>query len=854
MRLPPRWRRIGVLAWRESRTARRRLLLYMSSISLGVAALVAIDSFAENLTDSVREQSRALLGGDVMLRSRTPLPPNIGTLLDSIAGEGIAHAGVTTFASMAVIPRTGDTRLSQVRAIGAGFPYYGDIVTSPAGVWSRLHAGPHAVVDGSLLVSLDARVGDTLSLGFMRFEIIGTIVSVPGEAGIAAAIGPRVYIPEQYIAQTGLLVFGSRADYETALRLPADRSARQWVSANRSTLDSADVRARTADQTEERMTESLEQLSAFLGIVGLVALLLGGIGVASGVHAFVTRKIETVAVLRCLGATSGQVLTIYLLQAAAMGLVGAAAGALLGVGMQFTVPLLVADFLPVDVSPTLAPSAIALGFIVGLWVALVFALRPLIALRNVSPLQALRREAESAALGLHRRDWARTVVSASILVGVLVIAILRAPEPHQGVAMSGAIAVVIAALVGSATLLARGARRVIRAGWPFVVRQGVANLYRPANQTRAVVLAIGFGVFLIATLYQAQSSLLHRLAIGTASTQANIVFFDIQDDQLAPLEAAIVDDGHEIVQSVPIVPMRIESINGRAIGDILEDTTGPRPGRWALRREYRSTYRDSLVTSEVLQSGRWFDAEAAVGRNGAAEVSMEADVASELGVTLGDTITWDVQGAAIPTVVTSLRTVDWARFEPNFFAVFSPSVLRNAPKQFVVLADVPGDTALALLQRDLVARFPNVSSLDLTQIQTTIATILGRVQAAIRFLAVFSVALAVPVLFSAVAATRRERLREGVLLKTLGATRAQIGRIMLSEYVVLGALGGLTGVVLSMGGAWALSRFIFEVPFVPAYGPVVALVAVMVLLSVAIGLLTGRDVFRQTPMAALREA
>lgn len=843
-----RWRRIPALAWRESRTARRRLLLYMSSISLGVAALVAIDSFAENLTQSVREQSRALVGGDLALRSRRPFPAAVDSMLQRSALAGSPSARITTFASMSVIPRSGATRLSQVRAVGEGYPYYGEIVTQPAGVWSRLHAGRNAVVDPSLLFSLDARVGDSLSLGFTSFEIIGTLVSVPGDAGIAATIGPRVYIPERHLLQTGLLTFGSRAEYEAVVRVGGEQTPREWIAERRPVLDSGEVRARTAAQTEARITESLEQLTDFLGLVGLVALLLGGIGVASGVHAFVTKKIDTVAVLRCLGATSGQVLTIYLVQAGAMGLIGALVGAVIGVALQFGVPSAIGEFLPVQVSPSFAPRAVLLGFAVGLWVALAFALRPLVALRAVSPLQALRRETDDAAAAAGRRDWARQAVGLSIVAGVLLIAMLRARSPLEGVAMAASIFGVVLALALSASLLSRGARKAVGPRWPFVVRQGVANLYRPANQTRAVVLAIGFGVFLIATLYQVQSSLLRRLAISTAASSANIVFFDIQDDQIAAVDSVIRSGGHQIVQSVPIVPMRIESINGRPTSELLEDTLGGRRSRWSLRREYRSTYRDTLVASEELVAGRW------LGNADMPEVSFEQDVAEELGVALGDTVTWNVQGAAVPTLVTSFRTVEWARFEPNFFAVLSPAALLAAPKQHVILADIRGDTALALVQRDLVSRFPNVSSLDLTTIQNTIGAVLGRVSAAVRFLAVFSVALAIPVLFSAVAATRRERLREGVLLKTLGATRAQIGRIMLSEYVVLGTLGGLTGVALAMAGAWGLARFVFEVPFVPAFVPALMLVLVMVMLSVLIGALTGRDVFRRTPMAALREA
>jgi putative ABC transport system permease protein len=233
---------------------------------------------------------------------------------------------------------------------------------------------------------------------------------------------------------------------------------------------------------------------------------------------------------------------------------------------------------------------------------------------------------------------------------------------------------------------------------------------------------------------------------------------------------------------------------------------------------------------------------------------MEIDVAGDLRVQLNDTITWNVQGVMVPTIVTSFRDVNWARFEPNFFAVFTPPALEAAPKQFAFIADVPNDNALARIQRAVVDRYPNVSSIDLSVIKRTIDDIVNKVTVAIRFMALFSLAMAVPVLFSAVAATRRERMREGVLLKVLGATRSQIQRVMLAEYLLLGVLGSLTGALLGIGGAWGLVHFVFDGTFTPVALPAIAIALLMITLTVSIGLLTGREVFAETPMAALREA
>ena len=846
-------RQVLALAWRESRTARRRLLLYMSSISLGVAALVAIDSFASNTQRSVREQARSLLGGDVSLSSRQPFSKPLLASLDTLRREGVGFTEVTTFTSMALVERTGGTRLAQIRAVTPGYPFYGEILTQPAGQWARLQSGRYALVDPSLLLAVDGHVGDTLALGFARFIVIGTLTSVPGDVGVSSAIGPRVYIPARYVDETSLLLFGSRSERETLVKLPATMPLQRFLFRLKPHLDSRQVRSRTVAQTEFNLTEAIDQLRDFLSVIGLVALLLGGIGVASGVNAFVMRKIDTVAILRCLGATSRQVLGIYLIQAAVMGLLGAAFGTLLGIGIQLLLPKVLADFLPVDVRITLESTALLTGMLVGVWVALVFALRPLVALRNVSPLQTLRRESDAAALRGARFDPVRVLVALTIVLSIAALGIARADTVQQGIGFAGGIGIAVGGLYLAAAALSASARRMVRPRWPFVLRQGVAALYRPGNQTRSVVLALGFGVFLMSTIYQVQQNLLRTVSVKLDASRANVVFFDVQGDQGEPLDSLIRAQGFSVVQRTPMVPMKLSSINGVPAAKLATDSAegGRRPG-WVVRREFRSTYRDSLVESETVTGGRFHTG----GSKAPAlpEVSVDKAVAEDLRLAIGDTIVWDVQSVLVPTRVTSFRAVNWTRFEPNFFIVFERRALETAPRQYVVLADVRGDAAVARLQRDVVKQFPNVASLDLSTIRKTVGDVLDKVSTAIRFMAALSLALGIPVLFSAVSATRRERLREGVLLKVLGATRRQVGRIMLAEYLLLGALGSLAGVVLSVGGAWALMRFVFKQAFVPAFVPSLLVALVMIGIAVSIGMLTGRDVFRETPMAALREA
>ncbi len=843
------------LAWRESRSARRKLFLYMSTIAVGVAALVSIDSFARNVTRSVREQSRSLLGGDVQLSSRRPLAKETEQLLDSLQRAGVPNARSTTFPSMAVIPRSGNTRLAQIHGVSAGYPLYGDITTVPSGEYATLQSGPNALVDPSLLIALDARVGDTLKIGYGKFLIRGTLRDVPGTSGLSSAFAPRVYIPARYLPETRLLVFGSTAEYTALLKISPNTDSKSFAEPFRARLTKQDVNVRTVTQTEESAARATENLANFIGIVGMVALLLGGIGVASGVRAFVARKIDTVAIFRCLGASGNQVLGMYVAQAAVMGLAGAMLGAAAGVGIQFLLPLAFVGLLPVDVHVTAEPVAILTGVLIGGWIALVFALRPLLALRNVSPLQTLRRDADSDVLRMHWNDVPRLVVNAALVLSVVGVAIARAQSVKQGLWLAAATGGVLLVLALVASALSWGAMRSMRAGWPYVVRQGVANVYRPANQTRAVMLSLGFGAFLVTTLYLVQNSIVSDLSINAASSGANLLMFDVQANEATPIDSILHARGFKVIQQSPVVPMRIASINGRTTESIAGDSTKNRRAGWAVKREYRSTFRDSVTAGETITSGKWFspgNKSFAPGDTG--EVSLDAGVAGELKVKIGDEITWNVQGVDIPTRVTSLRDVKWTRFEPNFFAVFPSRVLRDAPHQYTVLASVPGAINVATIQRDVVKQFPNVSSIDLSLITETIGKIVSRVATAVRFMALFSVIMGIPVLFSAVSSTRRERIRESVLLKTLGATRAQIMRILVTEYALLGVLGSLTGLVLAMFGGWALVHFVFQVKYAPAFGPAIAITLAMMAIAIAIGVIAGRGVFKETAMTALRES
>ena len=834
------------MAMREVRASPRRLLLLTTSVAVGVAALVAINSFTANLRESVSRQAQALLGADLSLESRQPLPPSVAALIDTLVGQGAEEARLTNFSAMAYVPRTDGTRLVQVAAIRGGYPFYGRIRTAPDAAWPGLQSGRHAVVDPSLLTALRARVGDTLALGEARFVISGAVVSAPGNVGLRAAFGPRIFIPARYLEETKLLGFGARAEYEAYLRLPAGVSAQAIAKEHQTRLRGERVRLRTVADDRERLNETLSRLTGYLGLVALIALLLGGIGVASAVVVFIRQRMETIAVLRCLGATGRRVLAVYGVEAAGMALAGGLAGAAVGVGFQQALPGLLADLLPVDVETSVSWSAIALGVGMGLWVALVFALFPLLSVRRVPPLAALRRDYEAEP---RPRDPWRWVVFVALAASTVALAAIQVGSLRQGAIFAAGVGVALLVLWAASWALVRSARRWLPPGWPYLWRQGLSNLHRPSNQTVTVVLAIGFGAFLLGTLMLVQLNLLQQLRLAGGPARPNLVLFDIQPDQLSAIQRELREAGLSSAAAVPIVPMRIASVKGRPVRGILSDTseTGPGSGSWAFRREYRSTYRDTLVASERLAAGRWWGK-----RESVPAISLESGLAQELEVGLGDEIVWDVQGIQIPTRITSLREVDWARFEPNFFVVFEPGSLEGAPHTLVTLTRIERPEARGSFQRRLAERLPNVTTLDLSVVQEALERLVDRVVLAIRFMAAFTLVTGTLVLIGALATSRFQRIREGALLRTLGATRSQLFRIVLAEYFALGAMAAAVAAVLSAAAAWALAKWVFEGRFSPQPISLAALVLGVVALTVAVGLVNSREVIRRTPLEVLR--
>ena len=831
------------MAWRDSRGSRRRLLLLLSSMVLGVAALVAIHGFGANLRHAVQSQARELLGADLALESRHPFSEDTEALIDSVGGR---QARRISFSSMAIFPKGEGTRLVRVRAVEGGYPFYGRLVTAPpAAASTYLSGGPRALVDATLMSQFNQTPGDSVRIGAKSYAIAGALEKMPQESGAISLVSPRVYLPLAEL-DTTLLAAGSRAEYDAFFKFEEGRNVKRLAEEMAPYLREHDIRSTTAAEEAENWGDGLANLYKFLSLVAFMALLLGGLGIASAVHVYVKQRLETIAVLRCLGASSGRTFSVYLLQAATMGGVCAILGTTLGLGVQALLPRVMADFLPVAVPFHVNWGAVALGAAIGVFGTLLFALIPLVSVRRVSPLRSLRADYESSEEERDLLKWGLYGLLASVVAGT---AVLQAPTWEIGMGYAAGLAVAFGLLALTARVTMTLTRRFLPSSWSYPLRQGLANLFRPRNQTVMLTLALGFGTFLILTLYLVQMTLLAQLQVSQGQNQPNIIFFGIQPDQVEGVEEAVQERGRPVMGRIPLVTMRLQRVKGRSVESIKADSSADYT--WAHRREYRSTYRDSLTTSEEVVAGTF--ERSSYGGNGPVPVSVEEDIAEELGVALGDTLVFDVQGVPVTTVVGSLRRVDWQRMSTNFFVVFPEDVLEEAPQTYVVLTRAGGSQASAALQSAIATAFPNVIAIDATLILDVFDALFSRLAFVVRFMALFSILTGLIVLAGAVVVSRYQRIEESVLLKTLGASRRQVLQIILTEYFFLGLLAALAGVALAVVAGWLLARFVFETPLVVEAWPLAAAASIVTGLTVGIGFLSSSGVYARPPLRVLQD-
>lgn len=830
------------MAWRDGKASSRKLVLFMASIVLGIAAVVSIQSFGENLKDNIDLQSKSLMGADYTIDSDSPPNERVQQIIDSLGG---ADAREINFSSMAAFPKNGTTKLVQVRGIEGNFPFYGELETTPKTAAAAFRSDDAALVDATVMAQLGIEPGDSIKLGTVTLPIAGALNSVPGSSAVFSSVAPPVIIPHQFIAETGLVQRGSRIDYEYYFMASSETSMEDLEQKLDPVLDANDADLDTHTSTSERLGRRYENFARFLNLVAFIALLLGCVGIASAIHIYIKGKLKSVAVLKCLGASRRQTFLIFLIQIAVMGLLGGIAGTAIGLLLQGLFPMVLGDFLPLDVTITYSLQAVLMGLLLGVCMSVLFALYPLIGTLYVSPLQALRVQEKERA----RSRRSAVLVSLGVFLFIFLFSLWLLGDLKYSLAFVGGLIVTFSILAGAGRLFMMLIQRFFPDSWSFVARQSLRNLFRPQNQTLTLVLAIGVGTFLISTLYFTKDMLLAQAAIEGKKESPNMILLDVQTTQEEEVVSTIRQQGYEVINNIPIVTMRVQSLKGVPVNQLRQDTASA-VNNWILNHEFRVTYRDSLIASENLEAGKWVPS---AEKGEVIPVSVSEGFAENAKVGVGDRLEFNVQGVVMPAIVQNIRTVDWARMQLNFSLVFPTGVLEDAPQFRVLTTNMPDEQASADLQRELVNEFPNISIIDLRQVLTVIEDILDKIALLINFMAFFSILTGIIVLLGAVRTSKYQRIRESVLLRTIGARSRQILKITAFEYLYLGVLGSFSGIVLSLVGSQLLAWFLFDSPFVPSIIPFLIIFPGITFLVLLIGVSNSMGIIKSPPLEVLRK-
>jgi len=837
-----RWSWLWKMAWKDARYNLGRLLLFITSIVIGVAALVAINGFNSNLKSDIDDQSKELLGADLKIESDNK-PFNDSTLasLDQMAVDKAKDA---RFASMVYFPENGGSRLIQAIALSGDFPFYGDIITTPESDESLFRAGKAAMIDEPLARQFNVEIGDSLSLGKAQFYISAIVTRFPGNNNIAASFAPGVYFPYSSLEATELVQYGSRVEYNTYYKV--EEGEMESILAQAEQIeDKHGYDVETVASTKEDLSEGFQNLYKFFKLLSFVALILGCIGVASSVHIYIREKRIIAAALRCMGTSGWAVFRIFLVQIIALGMIGSIVGIGVGIAIQYLLPAILTDFLPVDVTVRFVPAAALEGLATGLIITILFSVLPLNSMRFVAPLEILR----SAEIKRFYGSRLQYVMIALIILFPWLFALYQTEDLLESSAFFGGLSGAFLVLFGLSRALIMAVRKLFPRKSHFIWKQSFANLFRPNNQTTVLVIVIGLGVFLIASLSLVQKGLLNQVEFSDSGDRSNTVLFDIQPYQKEDILNMTKQYDLDVKQVVPIVTMRIESIKGRPVDEWQNDTTVNMSNN-AMTREYRVTYRDTLISSEKISKGTLIDS---VARDDSVFISVADWVMDRLKLELKDEIVFNVQGLPVKTYIGSIREIDWRRVQTNFSVLFPEGVLEQAPKFYVLVTRIDDPVTSASFQKQLVQHHPNVSMIDLTLIINTLDDIFDKVAFVIRFMVLFSILTGMVVLIGAVINSKFARLKENVLLRTLGAVRKQIVGMTLLEYTWLGLFAGLTGILLALGASWALSVFFFDIAFYPDIKPLMVIWGVITVLTVLIGWYNTRSVLKETPMEILRK-
>ncbi|MDB5415111.1 MAG: glycosyl transferase family 1 [Rubritepida sp.] len=792
--------RLGLtLARRELRGGVKGLRIVLACLALGVAAIAAVGTLRAGIEAGLQADGARILGGDLEIRAGGQ--PVDATALDWVRARGGTISEVALLRAM-LVASSGERTLVELKAADALYPLYGTLGLEPAVPMT----GAVVVADPSVAERLNISPGDRLRLGEATLTFAASIADEPDRVATPTVFGPRAIIPFDQLQATALVQPGSMITYEYRIRLPAGVTARGFAAELATAFPSASWRVRRADQAEPGVNRFLDRAASFLTLAGLTALLVGGIGVATGVRAWLEARAQTIATLRCMGAPTAAIFSAYLFQVLALSVLGIGIGLVAGWGLTLVAAQALGAALPIPPRIAIYPAPLALAALYGILTALSFALWPLGRAGRI-PGAALFRDVLGA--GGHWPGW--PVAAANAVAGIALVALVvsTAEQPFfASMFCLGAAASMALFRVGAWVLMsgARSLRGIRRPAW----RLGLANLHRPGAATPILLVALGLGLTTLTAIAQIQGNLAAAIGSEMPARAPNFFFIDIQPDQVARFnELARATPGVEEVHQVPSLRARMVAVNGTPAEQV--QTTGDTS--WAIRGDRGLTYSAAMPEGTRLVAGSWWAAD----YQGPPLVSFDANLARGWGVGIGDTLTVNVLGRDIELKIANLRQVEWRSLGMNFTLIASPGLLSSAPHTHI--ATVRGDPASdSLLLRRITDALPNVSGIRVREALEQIAILLGRIGGALTATGSITLIAGALVLAGAVAAGQRRRVREAVLLKTVGATRGQILRAFLVEFGVLGAFSGGLAALAGTAAAWGVVTGVMrqEWVFLPA--------------------------------------
>lgn len=841
------------MAYRDLRGGSRHFLPILAGIALGVGAVVGVGTAADTVQRAVSAAARSLMAADVEIASTRELTASASSAVEAWTGRGVERSGVTELLAMASGPRF--SALIELKAVEAGYPFYGQVETVPfAPLAGLLGGGPPygAVVQEAFLIRSGLRSGDHFTLGSALFVVTAVLRAEPDRVLGTWSLGPRVLISREALSRTGLVQPGSRVRYRTLLRVPETLTVDVVRREVEEALRHEPVQVRAFTEAQPQLRRTLDRLATYLGLVGLTALLIGGVGVAGSLRAFLSERWRTIAVLKCLGAGPRTIMGTFLCEVGVLGLAGGLLGAAIGAVGQRLLTGVAGSLVTIDLAVAFSPWPYARGVAIGLLAILVFALRPLIQASGHSPAAVFRREIVPAG----RRTRHDAIVLLVWATACFAMAWWQAGSFGMAAMFVCAVAVAGGTLAGAARGLARAVRAAPhprRLAW----RRGLASLYRPGASTATVLVSIGIGVMTVLTVVLVERSIHAELAGQMPREAPSLFFIDVQPDQRDAFDALMASRRIPL-ELTPVVRSRLLTVNGVPVGS--DGPPGTKPEhRWYFTREYVLTFRDDLPRDNAVVAGTWwnegprFGAARQIADTGTDEaaVSIEEEAARRLGVTVGSSLVFDVQGMPVAARVANLRSVNWNSRATNFYAIFAPGILEAAPLTYLGAAQVP-EADETSLQQAVVGEFPNITTIQVRDILVSASRVVDRIIAAVRAVAVLTVLAGCVVLAGSLTAARDARLREAMILKALGAPRRTVARAFAIEFGILGLAAGVIGTVLASALAWSILRWMFDLPWVWAPGALAAAIGLATAGTMAVGVLSTYRLVGKRPSVLLR--